>query len=449
MRSSLPLLPLAPLCICPSCRSSLCAFAPFAARSSLRIRENFRPFNDVFNTPCGHTFHHDCLLKWLERSQNCPQCRERTTKHEIHRIYFNFPNNDSLVEDAAYLQNKLDNVTFHSTLKDSAINNLVESKQELEKQTSDLKQEVKNVERKLKSKKAAIRALQKQIKFFKQQCAELDECRKDNDQLKEKVENLQNLQVILEGSESEVDEIITRTTDYTKLATYIKVLKREKTTNCIKRQLLQLINLIKSVKHKLMESYKKSKVLEEEHMKRKELETQLNSCITEKISLQNQLLDKQASMHCVCNNVCVENQNYLRNNFEKYEKTFGKKDIVEAMKLQDSLNSKKDNNCIIIEPDNNDKKWITQEKINVSKENKRLRLENILKRISSNNIELGSNENTPQNMKSKDFFSLSDCGNEALKRTCTNLKISPILAKKSKFSQPNQKTVSENCNGMT
>ncbi|XP_067206418.1 E3 ubiquitin-protein ligase TRAIP-like isoform X2 [Linepithema humile] len=392
MRSSLPLLPLAPLCICPSCRSSLCAFAPFAARSSLRIRENFRPFNDVFNTPCGHTFHHDCLLKWLERSQNCPQCRERTTKHEIHRIYFNFPNNDSLVEDAAYLQNKLDNVTFHSTLKDSAINNLVESKQELEKQTSDLKQEVKNVERKLKSKKAAIRALQKQIKFFKQQCAELDECRKDNDQLKEKVENLQNLQVILEGSESEVDEIITRTTDYTKLATYIKVLKREKTTNCIKRQLLQLINLIKSVKHKLMESYKKSKVLEEEHMKRKELETQLNSCITEKISLQNQLLDKQ---------------------------------------------------------DNNDKKWITQEKINVSKENKRLRLENILKRISSNNIELGSNENTPQNMKSKDFFSLSDCGNEALKRTCTNLKISPILAKKSKFSQPNQKTVSENCNGMT
>ncbi|XP_067208232.1 uncharacterized protein [Linepithema humile] len=38
MRSSLPLLPLASLCIYPFCRSSLSAFAPLAARPSLRMR---------------------------------------------------------------------------------------------------------------------------------------------------------------------------------------------------------------------------------------------------------------------------------------------------------------------------------------------------------------------------------------------------------------------------
>nr|XP_012216897.1 PREDICTED: E3 ubiquitin-protein ligase TRAIP-like isoform X2 [Linepithema humile] len=398
------------------------------------------PSDDIFNTPCGHIFHFTCLLQWLERSQTCPQCRERTTKHKIHRIYFNFPNNDSFVEDATSLQNKLDNVTFQLKLKDNVINNLTENKQELEKQTSGLRQEVKNVERELKSKDAAIRALQTQIKFFKQQCAELDECRKDYEQLKEKVENLQNLQVILEGSESEVDEIIARTPDHTKLVTYIGVLKRETTVNFNKRRKLEL--RIRSLEQKLMESNRKCKVLEEEHMKQKELETQLNICITEKISLQNQLLDKQANMHCVCNNICVENQNYLRSNFEKYGKTFGKEDIVKAIKLQDSLNSKKDNNCIIIEPDNNDKKSRQEDESNEC-----LRLGDSLKRISSDLkkddnciiMKPGSNENTPQNMKSKGFFSLSDCGNGALKRTYTNLKIPPILAKKSKFSQPNQK----------
>lgn len=79
----------------------------------------------------------------------------------------------------------------------------------------------------------------------------------------------------------------------------------------------------------------------------RELETQLNICTTEKILIQNQFLDKQAS--CVCNNISVENQNNLRSDFEKSEKTVGK-EIIKTTKVQDSLSPKQDNSCIIIEP---------------------------------------------------------------------------------------------------
>ncbi len=26
--------------------------------------------------PCGHIFHTDCILKWIDRSNTCPMCRQ-------------------------------------------------------------------------------------------------------------------------------------------------------------------------------------------------------------------------------------------------------------------------------------------------------------------------------------------------------------------------------------
>ncbi|XP_076297395.1 TRAF interacting protein no poles isoform X2 [Lasioglossum baleicum] len=44
------------------------------------------PSADIFHTPCGHIFHYACLTQWLQRSKSCPQCREKTTSHKIHRV---------------------------------------------------------------------------------------------------------------------------------------------------------------------------------------------------------------------------------------------------------------------------------------------------------------------------------------------------------------------------
>ena len=32
--------------------------------------------SNLFETPCGHRFHKKCLLKWCDRNDSCPNCRQ-------------------------------------------------------------------------------------------------------------------------------------------------------------------------------------------------------------------------------------------------------------------------------------------------------------------------------------------------------------------------------------
>jgi chromosome segregation ATPase len=44
----------------------------------------------AYSSYCGHIFHQICLLKWQERSKNCPECRaEINGKEDIHKVFFN------------------------------------------------------------------------------------------------------------------------------------------------------------------------------------------------------------------------------------------------------------------------------------------------------------------------------------------------------------------------
>lgn len=46
--------------------------------------------NQAYSSMCGHVFHKICLLKWQERSKNCPECRTVINgKEDIHKVYFN------------------------------------------------------------------------------------------------------------------------------------------------------------------------------------------------------------------------------------------------------------------------------------------------------------------------------------------------------------------------
>ncbi|XP_071573461.1 uncharacterized protein [Temnothorax nylanderi] len=111
------------------------------------------PSDEVFYTPCGHIFHLTCLMQWLERSKTCPQCRDRTTEQTIRRIYFNFSNSDSITEDAASLQKRIDSLTFLLKLKDG-IFKLTEAYGKLEthyyrKENEHLKKNIQHLEKEL------------------------------------------------------------------------------------------------------------------------------------------------------------------------------------------------------------------------------------------------------------------------------------------------------------
>lgn len=53
--------------------------------------------NQAYSSLCGHVFHKICILKWQERSKNCPECRTVINgKLDFHKVYFNvdFKSND-------------------------------------------------------------------------------------------------------------------------------------------------------------------------------------------------------------------------------------------------------------------------------------------------------------------------------------------------------------------
>lgn len=46
--------------------------------------------NEAYSSLCGHIFHKFCILKWQERSKNCPECRAAIrSKEDFHKVFFN------------------------------------------------------------------------------------------------------------------------------------------------------------------------------------------------------------------------------------------------------------------------------------------------------------------------------------------------------------------------
>lgn len=107
------------------------------------------------------------------RSKSCPQCREKATLNTIHKIYFNFSNNDSIVEDSSFLQQRIENLNFQIKLKDREIDTLRATEKKLEKETLGLRQEVRKVESNIKSKESAIHAFKEQLEFYRQENQDL------------------------------------------------------------------------------------------------------------------------------------------------------------------------------------------------------------------------------------------------------------------------------------
>ncbi|EFN61496.1 hypothetical protein EAG_11732 [Camponotus floridanus] len=163
----------------------------------------------------------------------------------------------------------------------------------------------------------------------------------------------------------------------------------------------ELRDKVKSLQQELTRVFTTNKSLSEERIKRKELEKQLINCESEKIILQNQLLDMQTSVcKCASSKISVEKQDSLKVQDcpkVKFNEIINKSEV-------DALKLKKNDSCIIIED---------------------------------------SIEMTPLNIKSQGFFSMKDHGIKR-ERSNTNLKVPSILAKKSKFNAPSQKTNSGN-----
>ncbi|KAI4487289.1 hypothetical protein M0804_005438 [Polistes exclamans] len=247
------------------------------------------PSDDVFYTLCGHIFHFMCLVKWLERSKTCPQCREKTDKSKIHRIYFNFSNNDTIAEDSSYLQEKVDKLTFQIVLKDKDLKHYKEQSETWKQHNSELRNEVRRAESEVREKETAIYALKEQIKYFRQQCSEADAFKQEATRLKKKITDMRNIQLLMDAPVEDVDDMVSRTKDPSTLITYISIMKREMAKCVSKRR--DLRTKLQDTQQELTKTSMERNFLLEERDKRKMLEAELMVCEAEKISLQNKLQD--------------------------------------------------------------------------------------------------------------------------------------------------------------
>lgn len=333
--------------------------------------------SEIFSAPCGHIFHHECLKQWLERSKSCPQCRERATKNTIHKIYFNFSNNDSIIEDPSFLQQRIENLNFQIKLKDREIDTLRAIEKKLEKETLGLRQEVRKVESSIKSKESAILAFKEQLEFYRHENQELKKFNEEINTykheiklLKKELGLLKNIQNLIETSIPEVDAMLAETHDANTLATYVSVLKRELKLNHQKRtKLRDMYNMLQQEKKQLQE----------------ELRLEKNTC--------KELREENRQIYEKLN---LTSRETLSNEDLKEEVIEVRKVFMDTIKLAEDKGSVKSKNT--------------------------------------------DSSNTSEKEKLQDTF-LKCC---PIKRSSNHLKVPSILTKKSKFNQPNQKTVSDN-----
>ncbi|EDV23859.1 uncharacterized protein TRIADDRAFT_57503 [Trichoplax adhaerens] len=177
------------------------------------------------------------LEKWVIQSKTCPTCRNRCTKRDIIKLFFDCSRSDDcntsnhLTDDPQQLRMQLDKYIAIYEKRDSQYQKILNENQDLEEELSNLKDT-------LKTTKLALRDYKKINKDLKEQQEEtlrkLDQASfvaSQSNMLHEKLRRLDGLRSILESNSDEVDKMIKHVGEgpaaIEQLCTYISSLKKE------------------------------------------------------------------------------------------------------------------------------------------------------------------------------------------------------------------------------
>ncbi|KAK6174923.1 hypothetical protein SNE40_013481 [Patella caerulea] len=189
------------------------------------------PTVNIAAAPCGHTFHETCLMRWLDTSATCPSCRKHCNRKQvIAKLFFDGDEIEETREvDPSKLVNQVSDLKATVRQRDKEKSELIESKVLLQNQVQDVMIEKEVLKKELKQEKNTNSSLKKQISTYEGQQklyrTEQDEYRKATKTLKD----LQHLQVMLSGCESDALEILHQNGEGSskQLSRYCAILKRE------------------------------------------------------------------------------------------------------------------------------------------------------------------------------------------------------------------------------
>ncbi|XP_064523990.1 E3 ubiquitin-protein ligase TRAIP isoform X1 [Pseudopipra pipra] len=203
---------------------------------------------DVAAVPCGHTFHHACLIQWFDTapSRTCPQCRIQVSKrHIISKLFFDVALEEQAAPDAETLQDPrwvlpafplqagcaelfpslLKGRSVELLLVTSLMNELDKVKAQLsmkEKEKRECQAVVDGLRDTLDVRNATIESLQKvlgetemlcsslkkQMKFLEQQQEDSRSSKEEARRLRNKLRTMERIELLLQSQRPEVEEMI-------------------------------------------------------------------------------------------------------------------------------------------------------------------------------------------------------------------------------------------------
>nr|CAA09084.1 TRAF interacting protein [Takifugu rubripes] len=167
---------------------------------------------DVAAIHCGHTFHHECLVRWFQTAptKTCPQCRKQvSTRHIISRLYFDVGLDDSSVGDPESLQNELDRVKVNFSSKERDWREKQKAMDDLMETVELQRKALENLQKDVMEKEKLCSALRTQMTYLESQHNDTRAAKEEVRRLRIKMKTFESLDVVLQGQRAEVESMIT------------------------------------------------------------------------------------------------------------------------------------------------------------------------------------------------------------------------------------------------
>nr|XP_057910327.1 E3 ubiquitin-protein ligase TRAIP [Doryrhamphus excisus] len=166
---------------------------------------------DVAAIHCGHTFHHDCLLRWFQTAttKTCPQCRKQVSnRHIISKLFFDIGEEESSA-DPESLQNELDRLKALLSSKERDWRDKQKTVDGLKDTVDKQRRDLDSMRKDVVEKEMLCSALRKQMTYLETQHNDAQAAKDEARRLRTKMKTYESLDVLLQGQRSEVESMIT------------------------------------------------------------------------------------------------------------------------------------------------------------------------------------------------------------------------------------------------
>ncbi|CAG5129051.1 unnamed protein product [Candidula unifasciata] len=227
--------------------------------------ENCQTVN-IAAVPCGHTFHEDCLMRWMETSSTCPSCRSNVKRNQIiKRLFFDIREDDCEPEDVDRLLNQIGSLKAQVSEKDKQKQEIAESRDYYSARFAASEADRIELSVKLHEAQNVQDVLQRDLRLMRKENAAFAEELKEFRKTQKRLHELQNIESILTGCDSEIQDVVSQYSEagessVKQLASLVTVVKREytkaeKDNNENRRKLVHLRNALRHNKTEGSQSF--------------------------------------------------------------------------------------------------------------------------------------------------------------------------------------------------